>query len=66
VTDDGPGMDEATAERAFERFATFSAEHGAGLGLPIARGIVEAHGGDLVYEDKAFVIRLPVEGPTED
>ena len=59
VADDGPGMDEEPAARAFERFAVFGAGHGAGLGLPIARGIVEAHGGTLEYVDRTFQVRLP-------
>jgi two-component system OmpR family sensor kinase len=59
VLDDGPGMDRDTAVRVFDRFASFDACGGAGLGLPIARAIVDAHGGSLVYEGRAFVIRLP-------
>ena len=59
VADDGPGMDGEAAARAFERFSTFGGGKGVGLGLPIARGIAEAHGGTLVYEDSGFVFRLP-------
>jgi signal transduction histidine kinase len=52
VTDDGPGIAAADQERIFERFyratgpgATGPA--GSGLGLPIARALVELHGGRL-------------------
>jgi signal transduction histidine kinase len=31
---------------------------GTGLGLPIAQGIIEAHGGTLVYDAGSFIIRL--------
>jgi len=59
VRDDGPGLPEGTYERVFERFVTLDGEGGSGLGLPIARGLIEAQGGRLVYENHRFVIRLP-------
>lgn len=50
VTDSGEGFDPRDAERMFEAFwradhARASDRSGAGLGLAIARGLVEAHGG---------------------
>ncbi|WP_375426053.1 ATP-binding protein [uncultured Friedmanniella sp.] len=52
VTDDGPGIPAADRERVFERLVRLdparSNPSGSGLGLPIARGIAEAHGGSLV------------------
>jgi PAS domain S-box-containing protein len=51
VTDTGEGIAEDNLPHVFDRFyqagasARRGARHGAGLGLPIARGIVEAHGG---------------------
>ena len=50
VADDGPGMAEADADRAFERFyradAARSRQHGgSGLGLSIVEATVRAHGG---------------------
>ncbi|HEX2923251.1 MAG TPA: ATP-binding protein [Chloroflexota bacterium] len=50
VRDDGPGMDRAVMERAFEPF--FSAtgpegQGGTGLGLAIAKGLIELHGGAI-------------------
>jgi signal transduction histidine kinase len=51
IADDGEGIPPAQRERIFERFARFdSRSQGAGLGLPIARWIAEAHGGTLVLE----------------
>jgi C4-dicarboxylate-specific signal transduction histidine kinase len=46
VRDNGHGMDEAIAARAFEPFVTTKPE-GLGMGLAICRGIAEAHGGSL-------------------
>lgn len=61
VSDDGPGLPEDAAERAFERFVSLDAQGGSGLGLAIARGIARAHGGDVAHEEVGFVIRLPTE-----
>lgn len=61
VRDDGPGLPEGMVERAFDRFVSLDGMRGSGLGLPIARGLAEAHGGELTYEDGAFVLRLPAK-----
>ncbi len=58
VADDGPGLAQANHERAFERFESLDGKGGSGLGLPIARGLARAHGGDLTYEDGIFLLRL--------
>jgi NtrC-family two-component system sensor histidine kinase KinB len=50
VTDHGPGIPAEKQADLFERFyrvASNSAEPGVGLGLAIAKGIVEAHGGHI-------------------
>lgn len=52
VLDDGPGVPVADRERIFDRLVRLdtsrtAATGGAGLGLPIARGLARAHGGDL-------------------
>lgn len=54
VEDDGPGIPVEHRERVFDRLVRLEAARdarsgGAGLGLPIARGIAEAHGGGLRY-----------------
>ena len=72
VADDGCGIPAAFGDRVFlphERGTTDAP--GSGLGLTIARGIVEAHGGTIVLGRRpvgtSVVIRLPVEpsGPGE-
>jgi len=46
IADEGPGMPEEVRSKAFEAF--FTTKHrGTGLGLPIARRVVEAHGGKM-------------------
>jgi PAS domain S-box-containing protein len=49
VTDRGPGMPEETRAKAFDAF--FTTKHrGTGLGLPIAKRVVESHGGTIHIE----------------
>jgi signal transduction histidine kinase len=49
VADTGPGIPAEHLPQVFDRFwqARSTRRAGAGLGLAIARGIVEAHGGDM-------------------
>lgn len=79
VRDTGVGIAAESRERIFERgFVVRSSLHhhsssrlefnsaGLGLGLPIARGIVEAHGGSISVESEPgkgslFAIRIPAE-----
>ncbi len=70
VADNGPGMPPDVAQAPFEPMRRHrSPSSGSGLGLSIARGIVEAHGGlmELVQPGRApgtcFRICLPVEKP---
>jgi signal transduction histidine kinase len=72
VSDTGTGIPEDELPLIFERFhradEARSNERGAGLGLAIARQIVEAHGGKIEArsqpgEGSAFVLRIPREGP---
>jgi signal transduction histidine kinase len=54
VTDNGAGIEEAHLERVFDRFwkGDRQKESGAGLGLAIAKGIVETHGGAIGVESR--------------
>ncbi|SDE44704.1 sensor histidine kinase [Glycomyces harbinensis] len=72
VTDDGPGMEPATAERVFERFFRSDAvvHSGSGLGLAIVAAIVKAHGGTVQVasepgEGTEFTVRLTAEPTAE-
>jgi signal transduction histidine kinase len=55
VTDNGPGVPESDRERIFDHFEQLTkgdsrVSQGVGLGLPIARKLVRAMGGDLWFE----------------
>ena len=67
VSDRGPGIPAESADRIFEKFYRGDNRKagGLGLGLSIARGFVEAHGGHLAVENRdgggaRFTISLPV------
>jgi two-component system sensor histidine kinase KdpD len=57
VADDGPGIPVDKRERVFEKFFRgfgkdeTAQPEGIGVGLSIAKGIVEAHGGRIWIED---------------
>jgi two-component system sensor histidine kinase KdpD len=69
VGDRGPGLTPGTESQIFEKF--FRGAHpgvgGVGLGLPICKAIVEAHGGTIAAENRAgggtlFRVVIPVTG----
>jgi PAS domain S-box-containing protein len=69
VEDTGLGIEEEHADRLFAPFFTTKPE-GIGMGLPICRSIIEAHGGRLWVDKKeprgaAFRFTLPVKAPSE-
>jgi PAS domain S-box-containing protein len=71
VSDSGKGIPAGQMRRLFEPFFTTRAPDGSGLGLPLARKIVLAHGGAVdVSSDEGvgstFTVRLPAleAGPT--
>ncbi|RSU45956.1 HAMP domain-containing sensor histidine kinase [Sphingomonas sp. S-NIH.Pt15_0812] len=79
VEDEGPGVPADKRETIFHRFHSIRPEGEAfgrhsGLGLAIARTIVDGHGGQITVENRAdgragarFVVRLPAAAPmTED
>jgi len=64
VSDNGPGVERAAANDLFTSFfTTRSREEASGLGLSVARLVVEQCGGTLVLEDggpgATFTMRLP-------
>jgi signal transduction histidine kinase len=71
IDDDGPGIPAQDLERVFQPFVRLElsrnrATGGVGLGLAIARGIIRAHGGDIVLANRPHglraLIRLPRAG----
>lgn len=72
IIDDGPGVPLDLLPRLFERYATDHAHGGLGLGLYLARRIVDLHAGTIDVDvapgrGARFVVRLPLalsgEGP---
>lgn len=79
VEDGGPGISPAERERIFERFYQTDKsrrgdrERGAGLGLAIAREIIQTHGGSIFIDESrgtnspaqgsVFVVKLPLARP---
>jgi signal transduction histidine kinase len=74
VEDAGDGIADGSSERMFDRFwradgSRTRSSGGAGLGLAIARGLVQAHGGTIWAENRngggarvAFTLPRPVDG----
>jgi len=64
LADDGPGIPKSIRDQLFDPFVTFGKERGTGLGMALARSIVEAHGGEIRFETETdrgttFFITLP-------
>lgn len=70
VQDQGPGIPSAQQNRVFERFESRtqgSAHRGAGLGLSIAKSLVELHGGEILLQSEPgkgtrVTVRFPERG----
>jgi signal transduction histidine kinase len=72
VIDDGAGIRDEDLDRVFDRFfrgTNAEQRSGTGLGLPVARGIAEAHGGSLAASSQGpghgatFTLSLPSAQP---
>ncbi len=68
VSDSGPGLSPDELKRVFEKFyrAPTAKTGGTGLGLPIAKGFVEAHHGTISVKNRAnggaeFVVKIPID-----
>ncbi len=64
VSDNGPGIEDTQV--IFEPLHTTNLKKGTGLGLPIAKKIIEEHDGEIHVESKpgqgaTFTIRLPIQ-----
>jgi signal transduction histidine kinase len=76
VADEGVGIAPEDLNHLFDRFFRIKSNSGAqiigtGLGLPISRAIVEAHGGHIWVESQPgqgskFFFSLPLKGPSQD
>lgn len=69
LIDTGCGMDEATLSKIFETFYS-TKRGGSGLGLPMTRKVVEAHGGTITVQTEVgrgtrFTIELPTPARLE-
>lgn len=71
VEDSGPGIPMENVDRIFQSFFT-TKDNGMGMGLPISRSIIEAHGGRLFVDNDSllggarisFVLPKSPSGPT--
>jgi signal transduction histidine kinase len=71
ISDSGPGVPEALAEKIFEQYTTYGGgadRSVGGLGLAIARAIIRAHGGKIwatpTAEGGRFSFMLPLQTPS--
>jgi signal transduction histidine kinase/CheY-like chemotaxis protein len=65
LTDTGVGIPEDLIDKIFNTFFTTKGEKGTGLGLPISKEIIEAHGGEIRVNSipgkgARFLIELPI------
>lgn len=68
VIDNGPGIPEEMRQRVFSRFWKSGSTAGTGLGMFIARGVVQEHGGSIEIADAEgggarITVRFPINEP---
>jgi two-component system, OmpR family, sensor histidine kinase KdpD len=73
VADNGPGISKTDMNKVFDKFyrAEGATTGGTGLGLPIAKGFIEAHRGTLSVRNRVsggteFKIEIPIEVETDN
>jgi signal transduction histidine kinase len=64
VRDNGSGVPDSVRARLFEPFVSSKGQRGTGLGLAVARKIIERHGGRLVLASSSpsgteFLVAIP-------
>ena len=69
IADNGIGMDQNTRENLFTLFFSSKGNKGTGLGLYIAKNIIEQHGGSITVDarpgvETRFKVELPKRSPT--
>ncbi len=68
IADTGAGIPDEIQDKVFEQFfTTKEVGRGTGQGLPLARSVVEKHGGSLTFESEVgrgttFSVRIPIDG----
>lgn len=65
VKDNGIGIPDSIKEKIFDPFVSYGKKDGTGLGLPIAKKIIEAHNGKIEFDSSVgigttFIITLPI------
>jgi two-component system NtrC family sensor kinase len=71
ISDNGAGIPDDVLPRIFDPFfTTKGVGQGTGQGLPLTRGVIEGHGGQLSVDcgpgrGTTFMVRLPIDGSME-
>jgi signal transduction histidine kinase len=70
IKDTGVGIPQENLPKLFEPFFTTKKRKGVGLGLSVAYGIIQDHGGSIgvqsaLGEGSTFIIKLPLRPPGE-
>jgi signal transduction histidine kinase len=69
VSDNGPGIPQAVQKKIFDPFFSTKGSKGTGLGLAVAKKVIEEHNGTITLESTegkgcTFTIQLPFVSPT--
>lgn len=71
IEDTGRGMSPEVAAMIFEPFFTHGKPEGTGLGMPMARSVVDAHRGTISVDSESgrgtrFEVKIPLKNPDRD